>query len=494
MSLSDVTRRKWWSTYETFNTELDKLSSKELNFILKSKIAEADSHVANNEVHTTKEEKAKWNSFKGYPLATTVSDGLISQEEKDKLNAIADNANNYSHPLYNGSALRNTYMYKVSNEGHITDVLETRYLPITVNNVYFFGGLDYSKFLPTSTTSFFRLSSPDVNVNDANNIEKMVNVKTVKEYAIDSAVSLGTTWPSSHKKIFYNQNNKTLYYYDDKDQSWKSIISLAAANMITLNADGKIDKSLIHQNSMPLGHIITINSRTGLNNRKYRLCDGSVISRSDYPELFALIDNGSIYTISYADYLNMYTTERNTGTKYKSCYAFVRTQDNAPDSIILPKIHMTNIRAQTYINSDANTFYKESTRNISGEFPVFNFYDKTTNTMMKYNTSNDANSAIKTAEAESYVQSPFDKWSAYKRDDATKHIKYGGSYYSFPYAFKEENSPQYNYITNAVADGYMDSLKEKNQVYQYDNSTLYNTDDENCPACTYVSAYVRVRE
>ena len=71
MSLSDVTRRKWWSTYETFNTELDKLSSKELNFILKSKIAEADSHVANNEVHTTKEEKAKWNSFKGYPLATT---------------------------------------------------------------------------------------------------------------------------------------------------------------------------------------------------------------------------------------------------------------------------------------------------------------------------------------------------------------------------------------------------------------------------------------
>ena len=35
-----------------------------------------------------KEEKAKWNSFKGYPLATTVSDGLISQEEKDKLNAI----------------------------------------------------------------------------------------------------------------------------------------------------------------------------------------------------------------------------------------------------------------------------------------------------------------------------------------------------------------------------------------------------------------------
>lgn len=493
MSLSDVTRRKWWNTYETFDTELDKLSSKELNFILKSKIAEADSHVANNEVHTSKAEKDNWNSFKGYPLATTVSDGLISQEEKDKLNAIAENANNYVHPAYKGSSLRNTYMYKVSNEGHITDVLETTYLPITVNNVSFFGGLDYSKFLPTSTTNFFRLSSPDVDSNNANNIEKMVNVKTVKDYAVDSAVLLDSSWPSSHKKIFYNQTNKTLYYYDDKAQAWHSIISLATANMITLDANGKIDKSLINQNAMPIGHIITINSCTGFNNKKYRLCDGSIISRSDYPELFALIDNGSIYTISYADYLNMYTTERNVGTKYKSCYAFVRTQDNAVDSIILPKIHMTNIRAQMYINSNANTFYKESTRNISGEFPAFNFYDKTTNTMMKFNL-NDDKSVIKTAEAESYVQSPFDRWSAYKRDDVTKHIKYGGSYYSYPYDFKEENSPELNYITNAVADGYMDSLKEKHYTYQYDNSTYYNTDEENCPACTYVSAYVRVRE
>lgn len=492
MSLSETTRRKWWINYEEFDAELDKLSYKELNYLLKSKISDADSHITNKEIHVTKEEKDRWNSFTGYPIATKESDGLISSEDKEKLNHLADNANHYEHPSYNGSVLRNIYQYRIDNYGHITDILSVEYLPVSVNNVYKFGGLDYSRFIPVETTNFYKLSSPDVDPSLASNFEKLVNVKTVKEYTIDSAVIQSESFPTDHRKLFFNQSNQTLYYFDEKHDRWSSIVSVDPANIIGTDSNGKIDVSMINQNSMPIGSIITINSKTGLNNSKYLLCDGSTINRADYPELFRLIDSGSIPTISNREYEDLFTVDRNIGTKYKSCYSFVRTADENNDKIILPLIHMVNLRAQSYISDISEVFFKENSRNISGEMPVFNFYDKYTNTMLKV-SEDDIGSSGETITVEdslSYVQNPFDKWSGY----ASTPVRVGGSYYSYPNPKLATSSPLTDVLA-PVDNGFVAKYQEeKNWKYNYDNSNTYNTSDENCPASTYVSAYVRVRE
>lgn len=495
MSLSETTRRKWWTNYEEFDTELDKLTYKELNYLLKSKIADADSHINNKEIHVSKEEKDKWNSFTGYHVASKDADGLISVEDKDKLNHIEENANNYKHPEYNGSSLRNTYQYKIDNYGHIKDVLSVEYLPVSVNNVYRFGGLDYSRFIPVETTNFYKLSTPDVDVSKQTNLEKLVNVKTVKSYAIDSAITKATEFPSDTRKLFYNQSNKTLYYYDNENSSWTPIVSVDPANIIELDTNGKIDSSLINQNSMPIGSIITINSKSGFNNSKYLLCDGSTINRSDYPELFKLIDFGYIETISNTEFEALFTVERNIGTKNKSWYSFVRTSDDNSDKIILPNIHMVNFRASYYFLDINDAFYKENSRSITGEMPVFNFYDKYTNTMIKVPSDyiGKTSELITAEESDSFVQSPFDKWSGYiKGSDGHKTI--GGSYYSFPCAIEIDSDVNMENLVAPVRNGFVDSQLEKINQYIFNNSKTYNTSDENCPASTYVSAYVRVRE
>ena len=492
MSLSNTTRRKWWENYEDFDAELDKLSDKELNYLLKSKIADTDSHVANKEIHVSKEEKAKWNSFKGYPLATESSDGLISQEEKDKLNLLDENANNYVHPSYNGSSLRNTYQYKISNTGHITDMTSVNYLPVTVNNVFRVGGLDFSKFITVDTTDFFRLSTPDVDASKAINNEKLINVKTLKANSINSAVTNASSFPSDKSKLFYNQKDKTLYYYDEKNTQWKKIISVDAANMVMTNADGKIDSSLIKKNAMPIGSFITINSKSGLGNSKYLLCNGNTIKRSDYSELFKLLDIGAVYSISNSEYESIYTSERNIDTEFKSCYAFVWPADGSTDSIRLPNIHMTNIRAQAYTNNLEEMFYKESTRNISGKMPVFNFYDKNTNTLIP--VYNDTGTNVSIENENTYVQNPFDKWSASKRG-SDGHILYGGSFYSFEGDFTVDENADLTKLNKPDKNSYIDKQTYNMKLYKYDNSTVYNTNEKhNYPASTYVSMYVKVRE
>ena len=54
-----------------------------------------------------------------YAAATTAAAGLMTSADKSKLDGIADNANNYSHPTYT-SAASGLYKVSISNEGHVS--------------------------------------------------------------------------------------------------------------------------------------------------------------------------------------------------------------------------------------------------------------------------------------------------------------------------------------------------------------------------------------
>ena len=54
-----------------------------------------------------------------YNNATTSSDGLMSSEDKTKLNGIATGANNYTHPSFTAKA-SGFYKITVNNQGHVS--------------------------------------------------------------------------------------------------------------------------------------------------------------------------------------------------------------------------------------------------------------------------------------------------------------------------------------------------------------------------------------
>lgn len=62
-----------------------------------------NTHIADQVKHITVEERAAWNAKAETDTATTSADGLMSAADKEKLDGVAANANNYSLPLATAS-------------------------------------------------------------------------------------------------------------------------------------------------------------------------------------------------------------------------------------------------------------------------------------------------------------------------------------------------------------------------------------------------------
>ena len=57
-----------------------------------------NTHTSNNTIHITAAERTTWNAKASTVIATQTANGLMSKEDKSKLDGIAENANNYVHP------------------------------------------------------------------------------------------------------------------------------------------------------------------------------------------------------------------------------------------------------------------------------------------------------------------------------------------------------------------------------------------------------------
>ena len=64
----------------------------------KANASDLTSHTGNTTVHITANERTAWNAKASTAVATTSTNGLMSSSDKSKLDGIAANANNYSHP------------------------------------------------------------------------------------------------------------------------------------------------------------------------------------------------------------------------------------------------------------------------------------------------------------------------------------------------------------------------------------------------------------
>ena len=105
-------------TRQSFNENWDIIDSKVASLGTNGKvpIAQLDvatlaaktdltSHQNNTTIHVTAAERNTWNAKAGAEVVTTSANGLMSASDKTKLNGIAANANNYTHPSTHAASM-----------------------------------------------------------------------------------------------------------------------------------------------------------------------------------------------------------------------------------------------------------------------------------------------------------------------------------------------------------------------------------------------------
>ena len=293
---------KWWESYSEeeakrhkeewlsdhnksrlSNTVLDKLTDKEFNTALANTLKDIDYHMADSYMHITKAERDTWNKVTYEALtknATTESNGLMSSEDKAKLNSIQEGANNYTHPKYTPV---NTFKYKKVDEyGHIYGYSNPDILPVTVDSVDTLNGKPLEWFAKNNNQVFNNITVPNVDNLETAKDNTAINYTTMRNHVLDSVIQFASDNNNLNtKKIWFNTSNNTTYYYNNS--IWNRLT--IPDKPVTFNDDtGLIDNSLLPVTGFPIGYIATIYGNTVPDN--FLLLDGSVINKSDYPALW----------------------------------------------------------------------------------------------------------------------------------------------------------------------------------------------------------------
>lgn len=373
---------KWWESYSEeeakrrkeewlsdhnksrlSNTVLDKLTDKEFNTALANTLKDIDYHMTDSYMHITKAERDTWNKVTYEALtknATTESNGLMSSEDKAKLNSIQEGANNYTHPKYTPV---NTFKYKKVDEyGHIYGYSNPDILPVTVDSVDTLNGKPLEWFAKNNNQVFNNITVPNVDNLETAKDNTAINYTTMKNHILDSVVQFASDSNNLNtKKIWFNTSNNTTYYYNNA--KWNRLT--IPDKPVTFNDDtGLIDTSLLPVTGFPIGYIATIYGNTVPDN--FLLLDGSVINKSDYPALWDRVSK-------YCKIIQEYEYNANNSTMY---FSYV---NNDNTKIRLPNFTNMYLRPTSDVNKHGNL--GGATRaDICGTFPItpFKTYDADT--------------------------------------------------------------------------------------------------------------------
>ena len=128
-----------------YSEEKDKITERELTPELRERITLSFSHIRNNDMHVTPDERTNWNAAANMPNATKYIAGKMSSTDKAKLDAIEDNANNYVHPK-SGVEYGSYTQVKVDENGHVIEGSNPSKLNITVTNAELLNGLEPKEY------------------------------------------------------------------------------------------------------------------------------------------------------------------------------------------------------------------------------------------------------------------------------------------------------------------------------------------------------------
>lgn len=365
---------KWWESYSEeeakrrkeewlgehnkarkSNLIVDKLTDKEFNTALANTLSDINFHTTDGYMHITKAERESWNKVTYEALTKTVTretDGIMSKEDKIKLDNIQEGANNYTHPKYKPV---NTYKYKKVDEyGHIYGYSDPEILPVTVDSVDTLNSKPLEWFAKNNNQVFNNITVPDIDVSKAKD-NVAVNYSTMRNYALDSVVQFSESNTNLNtKKIWYNTKTGVSYYFDNG--IWKQL-SLPDKPVTYNNDTGKIDNRFLPTTGYPIGYIATIYGNIVPKN--FLLLNGATIKKSEYPALWDRVSR-------YCKIIQESEYNANNKTMY---FSYV----NGDDSLIrLPNFYDLHLRPTSDVARHGNL--SEARRaNIYGTFPITPF-------------------------------------------------------------------------------------------------------------------------
>ena len=247
-----------------FNNELDKINKTELASSLNKLINDGYAHMYDQNVHTSEKEREKWNKAAETVLykANIDLNGLLSKEDKVKLDSIDYGANNYTHPKYIQSQA-GTYISTVSDDsGHVIYGTNPKFLDCTVENA--------TKLKDTIFGEFARISNQvfgdNVTINPSSDVydgtpvtfKNFNGYRLIKAFNKSTAISIEDdslfAQDGTSKSLHYGQNNDILLF--KRTSSSLNMYSLVNSSKTIKLVNGKIPSRYIQDDGVPIGTIL----------------------------------------------------------------------------------------------------------------------------------------------------------------------------------------------------------------------------------------------
>lgn len=246
----------------SYDKQLDKITNKELNPLLNEKIDLSYAHIQDDVKHITAEERNRWNTIlDGIKPATEQVAGLMSVEDKFKLDKIDNFANNYKHPTSGvnaGSYIRVT----VNEHGHVIYGDNPNRLNVNVDNAEKLGGMLPSYYAKADSPTFTGIVKvPDVTIGG--NANSPVTIKLLEDYVAKQI--LNKAYPIGSIYITLSNTNPAEAIGGEwrRVAEGRCLVGVSAERDITLRKTGGSATTIINEVNLPSHvHNIDINGTT----------------------------------------------------------------------------------------------------------------------------------------------------------------------------------------------------------------------------------------
>ena len=289
-----------------FDNELDKINKTELSNGLVKLIDDAYIHISNQAVHITQEERNNWNKASTVVIgkATILENGLMSKEDKLKLDSIESGANNYIHPKY-AQVPSGTYLsVSTDNTGHVIYGDNPRFLDCTVGNAIKLKDTIYGEFARKVDQTFG--DNITINPNKDTYDGTPVTFKNFNDYKVSKAVVKGNSISTdddvkfasdgSAKSIYVDPSTKNAYLYRRSGSALSMYQLVSAENVVRIDSrTRKIPKRYINDDGIPIGTMfywLGSNIPDG-----YLPMNGMYVPKSSVPELIEYASNNGLLEV-----------------------------------------------------------------------------------------------------------------------------------------------------------------------------------------------------
>lgn len=290
----------------TFDNEIDKINKTELSNGLVKLIDDAYAHMANQAIHISQEERNSWNKASTVVIgkASILENGLMSKEDKLKLDSIESGANNYIHPKY-AQVPSGTYLsVSTDNTGHVIYGDNPRFLDCTVDNAIKLKDTIYGEFARKVDQTFG--DNITINPNKDTYDSTPVTFKNFNDYKVSKAVVKGNSISTdddtkfaddgSVKSLYVDQSTKNAYLYRRSGSALSMYQLVSVENVVRIDSrTRKIPKRYINDDGVPIGTMfywLGSNIPDG-----YLPMNGMYVPKSSVPELIEYASNNGLLEV-----------------------------------------------------------------------------------------------------------------------------------------------------------------------------------------------------